>query len=211
MGRQPRLPSVMSDPLTNRGTAFTAAERDRLGLVGRLPDAVLTLDQQARRAYEQLRRQPDDLAAYINLEQLHDRNEVLYYRLLTDHLTELLPIVYDPTVGEAIKTYSHEYRRPRGVFLSIDRRGTCGARSRSWSSGRTRWTWWWSRTPSRSSASATGACTASRSPWASWRSTRPPRASIRRAAWRWSSTSARTTRRCSTIRCIWRTAQPGAR
>ncbi|MEU7261729.1 NAD-dependent malic enzyme [Streptomyces rimosus] len=121
MGRQPRLPSVMSDPLTNRGTAFTAAERDRLGLVGRLPDAVLTLDQQARRAYEQLRRQPDDLAAYINLEQLHDRNEVLYYRLLTDHLTELLPIVYDPTVGEAIKTYSHEYRRPRGVFLSIDR------------------------------------------------------------------------------------------
>ncbi|KPC86958.1 malate dehydrogenase, partial [Streptomyces sp. NRRL WC-3753] len=85
------------------------------------PDAVLTLDQQARRAYEQLRRQPDDLAAYINLEQLHDRNEVLYYRLLTDHLTELLPIVYDPTVGEAIKTYSHEYRRPRGVFLSIDR------------------------------------------------------------------------------------------
>ncbi|KOT77752.1 malate dehydrogenase [Streptomyces rimosus subsp. pseudoverticillatus] len=121
MGRQPRLPSVMSDPLTNRGTAFTAAERDRLGLVGRLPDAVLTLDQQAPRAYEQLRRQPDDLAAYINLEQLHDRNEVLYYRLLTDHLTELLPIVYDPTVGEAIKTYSHEYRRPRGVFLSIDR------------------------------------------------------------------------------------------
>ncbi|KOG52966.1 malate dehydrogenase [Streptomyces griseoflavus] len=121
MGRQPRLPSVMSDPLTNRGTAFTAAERDRLGLVGRLPDAVLTLDQQVRRAYEQLRRQPDDLAAYINLEQLHDRNEVLYYRLLTDHLTELLPIVYDPTVGEAIKTYSHEYRRPRGVFLSIDR------------------------------------------------------------------------------------------
>ncbi|MFI0260042.1 NAD-dependent malic enzyme [Streptomyces sp. NPDC017056] len=116
-----RLPWVMSDPLANRGTAFTAAERDRLGLVGRLPDAVLTLDEQARRAYEQLRRQPGDLAAYINLEQLHDRNEVLYYRLLTDHLKELLPIVYDPTVGEAIKTYSHEYRRPRGVFLSIDR------------------------------------------------------------------------------------------
>ncbi|MFI2235465.1 NAD-dependent malic enzyme [Streptomyces chrestomyceticus] len=121
MSRQPRLPWVMNDPLTNRGTAFTAAERDRLGLVGRLPDAVLTLDQQARRAYEQLCRQPDDLAAYIHLEQLHDRNEVLYYRLLTDHLAELLPIVYDPTVGEAIKTYSHEYRRPRGVFLSIDR------------------------------------------------------------------------------------------
>ncbi|MFK8846790.1 oxaloacetate-decarboxylating malate dehydrogenase [Streptomyces sp. Ac-502] len=121
MSRQPRLPWVMNDPLAHRGTAFTAAERDRLGLVGRLPDAVLTLDQQARRAYEQLRRQPDDLAAYIHLEQLHDRNEVLYYRLITEHLAELLPIVYDPTVGEAIKTYSHEYRRPRGVFLSVDR------------------------------------------------------------------------------------------
>ncbi|MEU7184266.1 NAD-dependent malic enzyme [Streptomyces sp. NPDC045369] len=121
MSRQPRLPRVMNDPLVNRGTAFTAAERDRLGLVGRLPDAVLTLDQQARRAYEQLRRQPDDLAAYNHLEQLHDRNEVLYHRLLTEHLAELLPIVYDPTVGEAIKTYSHEYRRPRGVFLCIDR------------------------------------------------------------------------------------------
>ncbi|MET9295297.1 NAD-dependent malic enzyme [Streptomyces sp. NPDC003077] len=115
------LPRIMSDPLTNRGTAFTAAERDRLGLVGRLPDAVLTLDRQARRAYEQLHRQPGDLAAHIYLEQLHDRNEVLYYRLLTEHLVELLPIVYDPTVGEAIKRYSHEYRRPRGVFLSIDR------------------------------------------------------------------------------------------
>ncbi|MER7397813.1 NAD-dependent malic enzyme [Streptomyces sp. NPDC000151] len=116
-----RLPPVMSDPLTNHGTAFTRAERDRLGLVGRLPDGVLTLDQQARRAYGQLRRQPTDLAANIYLEQLHDRNEVLYHRLLTDHLVELLPIVYDPTVGQAIKDYSHEYRRPRGVFLSIDR------------------------------------------------------------------------------------------
>ncbi|WP_338673748.1 NAD-dependent malic enzyme [Streptomyces sp. SCSIO 30461] len=111
----------MSDPLTNRGTAFTAEERQRLGLVGRLPDAVLTLEQQARRAYEQLCRQPDDLAKNVYMEQLHDRNEVLYYRLLTDHLSEMLSIVYDPTVGEAIKKYSHEYRRPRGVYLSIDR------------------------------------------------------------------------------------------
>ncbi|MFD7708548.1 NAD-dependent malic enzyme [Streptomyces sp. NPDC059786] len=112
---------MLADPLTNHGTAFTAAERERLGLVGRLPDGVLTLDQQARRAYEQVRGQPTDLAANICLEQLHDRNEVLYHRLLMDHLKELLPIVYDPTVGEAIKNYSHEYRRPRGVFLSVDR------------------------------------------------------------------------------------------
>ncbi|MER5787732.1 NAD-dependent malic enzyme [Streptomyces sp. NPDC001980] len=112
---------VLLDPLTNRGTAFTAEERERLGLAGRLPDAVLTLDQQAIRAYEQVQQEPTDLAMFINLEQVHDRNEVLYYRLLQDHLAELLPIVYDPTVGEAIKRYSHEYRSPRGVFLSIDR------------------------------------------------------------------------------------------
>ncbi|MFC6064269.1 NAD-dependent malic enzyme [Streptomyces ochraceiscleroticus] len=115
------LPWVMGDPLTNHGTAFTRAERDCHDLVGWLPDGVLSLDQQAQRAYGQLKRQPTDLAANIYLEQLHDRNEVLYYRLLTEHLVELLPIVYDPTVGQAIKDYSHEYRRPRGVFLSIDR------------------------------------------------------------------------------------------
>ncbi|WP_302185302.1 NAD-dependent malic enzyme [Streptomyces sp. GMY02] len=114
------LPPVMSDPLTNRGTAFTAEERARLELVGRLPDAVLSLDEQLQRAYEQLQRQPDALAKNVYLEQLHDRNEVLYYRVLADHLAELLPIVYDPTVGDAIKRYSHEFRRPRGVYLSID-------------------------------------------------------------------------------------------
>ncbi|MFC0435551.1 NAD-dependent malic enzyme [Kutzneria buriramensis] len=116
----PAAPDVLSDPVRNRGVAFTHSERAELGLIGRLPSAVLTLDQQAQRAYSQLRRQTGDLAKNVYLEQLHDRNEVLYYRLLTDHLAELLPVVYDPTVGAAIETYSHEYRRPRGVFLSID-------------------------------------------------------------------------------------------
>jgi malate dehydrogenase (oxaloacetate-decarboxylating) len=100
--------------------AFSAAEREALGLTGRLPAAVLTLEQQAERAYRQLQQQGSDLAKNVYLEQLHDRNETLYYRLLSDHLAELLPIVYDPTVGEAIEKYSHEYRRPRGIFLSID-------------------------------------------------------------------------------------------
>jgi malate dehydrogenase (oxaloacetate-decarboxylating) len=120
LGSRVTSPALL-DPLQNRGVAFTREERERLGLVGRLPSAVLTLDQQADRAYAQLHQQPDDLAMNVYLEQLHDRNEVLYYRLLADHLAELLPIVYDPTVGEAIKRYSHEYRRPRGVYLSIDR------------------------------------------------------------------------------------------
>lgn len=119
----PHTPPVLLDPLTNRGTAFTAAERARHGLVGRLPDAVLTLEQQAVRAYEQLRREPTPQAKFLNLEHLHDRNEVLYYRLLRDHLPELLPIVYDPTIAEAVKQYSHDYRWPRGVFLSLDRPG----------------------------------------------------------------------------------------
>ena len=114
-------PSVITNPLTNRGTAFTLEERRRLGLVGRFPAAVETLDQQAARSYAQLRSFTTDLDKYVFLDQLHNRNEVLYYRLLTDHLAELLPIVYDPTVGEAIRKWSRDYRRSRAVYLSIDR------------------------------------------------------------------------------------------
>ncbi|MEU6401621.1 NAD-dependent malic enzyme [Streptomyces sp. NPDC046985] len=117
----PATPDVLVDPLLNHGVAFTEDERSALGLTGRLPSGVLSLDRQAERSYEQLQAQGDDLAKNVYMEQLHDRNETLYYRVLTDHLTELLPVVYDPTVGEAIEKYSHEYRRPRGVYLSIDR------------------------------------------------------------------------------------------
>jgi malate dehydrogenase (oxaloacetate-decarboxylating) len=115
------IPEVLEDPLLDKGTAFTESERDALGLTGRLPSAVLTLDQQAQRAYKQMLRQGDDLAKNVYMEQLHDRNEVLYYRVLADHLAELLPVVYDPVIGDAIERYSHEYRRPRGLYLSIDR------------------------------------------------------------------------------------------
>jgi malate dehydrogenase (oxaloacetate-decarboxylating) len=118
--RTPAVPGVLQDPLRNRGTAFSRAEREALGLTGRLPSAVLTLEQQALSAYQQLQRQPTDLAKNVYLEQLHDRNETLYHRMLADHLAELLPVVYDPTVGDAIEHYSHEYRRPRGIYLSID-------------------------------------------------------------------------------------------
>jgi len=119
--RTPATPAVLDDPMRDRGVAFTLAEREALGLTGRLPSAVLTLDQQAQRAYQQIQRQSDDLAKNVYLEQLHDRNEVLYFKVLLDHLTELLPVVYDPVVGDAIERYSHEYRRPRGIYLSIDR------------------------------------------------------------------------------------------
>ena len=114
-------PSVVTNPLTNRGTAFTIEERHRLGLTGRFPAAVETLDQQASRTYRQLCGFERNLDKYVFLDQLHDRNETLYYRVLTDHLAELLPVVYDPTVGEAIKRWSREYRRSRAVYLSVDR------------------------------------------------------------------------------------------
>ena len=111
---------VLSSPMLNRGTAFTLAEREALGLTGLLPEAVSTIEGQLRRVYAQYQRQPDDLAKNLFLAQVRDRNEVLFYRLLTEHIAEMLPIVYTPTVGTAIERYSQEYGRPRGVYLSVD-------------------------------------------------------------------------------------------
>jgi malate dehydrogenase (oxaloacetate-decarboxylating) len=111
---------VMREPLIFRGTAFTPEERSQLGLVGLLPDGVSTIDAQVLRVYAQYRRQGDDLGKNVYLTALRDRNEVLFYRLLGEHLEEMLPIIYTPTIGQAIERYSQEYRRPRGVFLSID-------------------------------------------------------------------------------------------
>ena len=113
-------PDILQDPLRNHGTAFTVDERVALGLIGRLPAGVDTLEEQAARAYAQLQSLPDDLSKNVFMAGLQDSNEVLYYRVLTDHLAELNPIVYDPTVGDAIQQYSQLYRRPRGVYLSID-------------------------------------------------------------------------------------------
>jgi len=112
--------SFLRDPRFNRGTAFTAEERSALGLDGLLPASVLSLEEQARRAYEQYGRQADDLARNTFLAALHDRNEVLYYKLLEDHLVEMLPVVYDPVVAQAIERFSHEFRRPDAVYLSVD-------------------------------------------------------------------------------------------
>jgi malate dehydrogenase (oxaloacetate-decarboxylating) len=111
---------VLADPRINKGTAFSDSERSDLGLTGLIPAAHFTLDDQVARVYAQYQRQPDDLARNVTLTALHDRNEVLFYRLLTSHLSEMLPIVYTPTVGQAIQYYSHEYRRPRGIYLSVD-------------------------------------------------------------------------------------------
>ncbi len=111
---------VLADPRINKGTAFSDAERTDLGITGLMPPARLTLGDQAARILAQYGGQSTDLAKNVLLTEVHDRNEVLFYHLLTEHLREMLPIVYTPTVGQAIERYSHEYRRPRGVYLSVD-------------------------------------------------------------------------------------------
>jgi malate dehydrogenase (oxaloacetate-decarboxylating) len=128
--------AVLASPMLNRGTAFTPAERQALGLTGLLPEAVSTVAGQLARVYGQYRRQPDDLAKNLYLANLRDRNEVLFYRLLTEHIAEMLPIVYTPTVGTAIERYSLEYGRPRGVYLSVDHPGQVETAFRNYGLGR---------------------------------------------------------------------------
>jgi malate dehydrogenase (oxaloacetate-decarboxylating) len=112
--------AVLNSSLLNKGTAFTAEERKALGLTGLLPPDLSTLGTQVKRAYIQYERLADALSKNIYLTALHDRNEVLFYRLLSEHLREMIPIVNDLTVGMAMEQYHHECRPPRGVYLSID-------------------------------------------------------------------------------------------
>jgi malate dehydrogenase (oxaloacetate-decarboxylating) len=112
--------ALLNSPQLNKGTAFTAEERKALGLDGLLPPDIGTLGSQVKRAYIQYERLPDALSKNIYLTALHDRNEVLFYRLFSEHLREMIPIVNDLTVGMAMEQYHHECRRPRGVYLSID-------------------------------------------------------------------------------------------
>jgi len=113
-------PDLLHEPFLNKGDAFTNQERATFGLTGLLPQAVTTLDEQVKRAYLQYQQQPDDPRKNIYLNMLQDSNEVLFYKLLSEHMYEMLPVIYDPTVAIAIEQYSLEYRRPRGVYLSID-------------------------------------------------------------------------------------------
>jgi len=115
--------AVLTTPLLNKGTAFTLEERRSLGLTGLLPPAIGTLVTQAKCAYAQYQRLPDALGKNLYLTTLHDRNAVLFYRLFSEHLREMIPIVNDLTVGKAMEQYLHECRRPRGVYLSIDHAG----------------------------------------------------------------------------------------
>ena len=110
--------ALLETPALNKGTAFTLLERQALGLDGLLPPAVETIEEQSFRAYKAYLRKSDDLERHIYLRQLQDTNEVLFYRLLLDHIEEMLPIVYTPVVAEACQEFSHIYRRPRGLIIS---------------------------------------------------------------------------------------------
>ena len=115
-------PALLRNPLTNKGTAFTALERERLRLDGLLPPCIGTIDDQLDRVYENFLSKPTDLERYIHLASLQDRNETLFFRLLHDHIDEMMPVVYTPVVGEACQKFSHIYRRARGLYISYERR-----------------------------------------------------------------------------------------
>jgi malate dehydrogenase (oxaloacetate-decarboxylating)(NADP+) len=122
----------LHDPFLNKGTAFTEAERDALGLRGLLPPHVQTMDEQVERVMANYRIKPNDLERYVQLVSLQDRNEILFYRVVMDHLEEMLPIIYTPTVGRACQEYGHIFRRPRGFYISINDRGQVEKIIRNW-------------------------------------------------------------------------------
>jgi malate dehydrogenase (oxaloacetate-decarboxylating)(NADP+) len=124
--------AILQDPMLNKGTAFTQAERNVLGLRGLLPPHVLSQQEQAARVMTNLRKMSDPLDKFVALNALHDRNETLFFRLLCDHIDELQPLVYTPTVGLACQQFGHIYQRPRGVFLGANDRGHIATVLRNW-------------------------------------------------------------------------------
>lgn len=123
---------LLHDPLRNKGTAFTEEERARLGLTGLLPPQVIPQEVQMARVLENFHRKPNDLERYIFLTSLQDRNESLFYRVVTENMELMMPIIYTPTVGQACKEYAHIYRNPRGMYLAADHRGSIGAILDNW-------------------------------------------------------------------------------
>ena len=119
--------SLLDNPLLNKGSAFSEEERREFSLLGLLPPHHSTVAEQLARTYENYRRKETDLERYIFLVSLQDRNETLFYRLLHEHITEMMPIIYTPTVGAGCQSYSHLFRRPRGLYISYPQRGEIDA------------------------------------------------------------------------------------
>jgi malate dehydrogenase (oxaloacetate-decarboxylating)(NADP+) len=123
---------ILHDPILNKGTAFTESERDALGLRGLLPARVGTQDRQVMRVMENLHRKATDIEKYIFLVALQDRQENLFYRVVMDHLDEMMPIIYTPTVGQGCIEFGHIFRRPRGLYVSFKDRGRVREILRNW-------------------------------------------------------------------------------
>lgn len=130
--REKRGIQILRDPALNKGTAFTEAERDTLGLRGLLPPRVNPPEIQLARTLDNLRSKSSDIEKYIFLVSLLDRNETLFYRLVCAHIEETLPLIYTPTVGRACQTYGHIFRRPRGLYISANDRGRVRQILRNW-------------------------------------------------------------------------------
>lgn len=128
----PHGAELLHDPILNKGTAFSDAERDALGLRGLLPPRVLSDDLQLMRILESVHKKTSPLEKYIYMAGLQDRNATLFYRALMDNLDEMMPIVYTPTVGQACQEYGHILRRPRGLFISLEDQGNIAAVLRNW-------------------------------------------------------------------------------
>ena len=110
--------ALLDDPVLNKGSAFPEEERREFGLMGLLPPHVSTVDEQLARTYENFKRKENDVERYIFLMSLQDRNETLFYRLVQEHIAEMVPVIYTPVVGAGCEQYSHIYRKPRGIFVS---------------------------------------------------------------------------------------------
>ena len=123
---------ALQDPRLNKGTAFTEQERDALKLRGLLPPRVFTLEEQTARIMENFRRKSSDLDKYIFLTALQDRNETLFYRIVLDHIEEMMPIIYTPTVGEACRKFARIFRQPRGLYVSVRDAGRVEEILRNW-------------------------------------------------------------------------------
>ena len=124
--------NYLHDPALNKGTAFTEEERDKLGLWGLLPPGINTMEEQVLRVMGNYHRKTSDLEKYIFLVALQDRNQTLFYRVLTDHLEEMMPIIYTPTVGLACQEFVHIFRRPKGIFVSDKNKGRFSEILQNW-------------------------------------------------------------------------------
>ena len=128
----PRGTQLLHNPLYNRGTGFTKAEREAFDLCGLLPPRVLSLEHHAARILENFYKKPTDLEKYVYMIDLEDRNETLFYRILIDNLDTMMPIVYTPTVGQACQQYGHIFKKPRGLFISAKDCGRIADRLKNW-------------------------------------------------------------------------------